>query len=458
MITLCKREIDDKYTAEKFTFITDSLRFRDEDAYAASRKFLKELGLKGDYVGWCELQNPTPEKLTEIFTKAKSEKFRIRGTYELSLSAEYESEWYELTGARVSAEMERDFYCEKTKKYLLCNIKAFTMPNNVTVSNGTLCDFSCFREDVVKATQEKGFSGIEFLWIPDIGRFEAKQFYNAFPKHLIPYCYENIYSTFDYDIKARDFNALSESSYIIAKNCTMLSLNLPLAVEKSLLPESDFAGIYSRLTQHHRLLVRKNCRDFLISQGFAKPEYFEPVIVLDDSIIPEDAKPLLLMKSGVFEPIPEDVKDAVKLKYKQHLKKVKPKRIATEKLALKALRNAKKENGDCFGKRAAEKILSGVIDERLTVYYKVANGGVISDEYTFLSVEETAKETDSFWADQVLENTEIIPENSVVFALAADGEVVLLLPDGKVARYQQGEISLSYEWPNLESFFTEETH
>ena len=79
MITICKKDIDEKCIKEKFTFIPDNMAFRDEEAYSASRRFLKELGLKGDCVGWFELENPTSEKVSEIFSKAKEEKFRIRG-------------------------------------------------------------------------------------------------------------------------------------------------------------------------------------------------------------------------------------------------------------------------------------------------------------------------------------------------------------------------------------------
>lgn len=459
MITICKTEIDEKHINENFLFNTDSMRFRDEELYACSRNFLKNLGLKGDYVGWCELKKLSPDFLKELFLKAKEEKLRVRGIYKLTLTPEFESEWYELEGVPVPRSLdidERENYTHEGKTYYLSSIRAFAMPKNVAATTRTLCDFACFREDTVNALQENGFSGAEFIWIPDIGKFKAPhQYYSAFPKTLLPYCYENIYDCLDYDIKSADFKNLSESAYIIAKNCNALTLDLPLAVERKLLPDCDFAGIYSPLTQHHRLLVRKNCRDFLIKKGFLKPEHFESVIVIEDSVSENNAKPLLLIKSGNFKPIPQKIKNEIEEKYKKHLKKEKPLRVASEKLALQSLRLAKKDNAEYFGKRASVKLLQNVTDERLIPYYKVANGGVISDEYTFYSIEETAKETAEFHKIQALENTDIIPQNAVVFGTAADGEKIILLPDGKVVRYQQGETGFNFTWDNLPCFFTE---
>lgn len=459
MITLCGKDIDEKYIKEKFIFIPDSMRFRDEELYSTSRRFLKELGLKGDCVGWTEVENPSPEFIELLFSKAKTEKMRIRGTYELSLSAEYESEWYEITGMPLSwaaQPTERENYTDGDKTFYLCSIRSYAMPHNITVTNNTLCDFSCFREDVKTAVEEEGFTGIDFLWISDIGRFEGNQYYEAFPKNILPWCYENIYDRLDCDIKVSDFDCLSENSRIIAKKCNALILDMPLAVERDLLPDCDFAGIYSRLTRHHRLLVRKRCRDFFIEEGFLKPEHFSPVIITDN-ITEQEAKPLLKIKSGRFIPVTQKVKDEIEGKYKKHCKKTKPKRIATEKTALKKLRVAKKENGEYFGKRASEKVLQYVSDKRLIPYYKIADGGTLSDEYTFLSIKEAQEETTDFWKEQLLENTDIIPENAVVFGGTADGEHILLFPDGKVVRYQQGELGFDFEWPNLESFFEEVT-
>ena len=95
------------------------------------------------------------------------------------------------------------------------------------------------------------------------------------------------------------------------------------------------------------------------------------------------------------------------------------------------------------------------MDERLIPYYKVANGGSISDEYEFLSVSESIEENNEFYIDRSEDC--IIPKGAVVFAKAVDGEYILLLPDGKVVRYQQDELQTAIEWPSLAAFFLEET-
>ena len=160
-----------------------------------------------------------------------------------------------------------------------------------------------------------------------------------------------------------------------------------------------------------------------------------------------------LGKDCVF--ITEEQKKRRNDEYLKHLKKEKPIRVATENIALKELRLAKREAPEYFSKRATEKVLQSVLDERLIPYYKVANGGAISDEYSLLSIDESIEETTEFHHLQT-EYNNLICSEAVVFAKAADGEYILLLPGGEVVRYQLHELQLTCTWPSLASFFLEE--
>ncbi|MBQ6932298.1 MAG: hypothetical protein IJN38_09240 [Clostridia bacterium] len=459
MIYLCEKEIADKYYSEEFMFIIDNPRLHDEDEYNYARNFLKELNLKGDYVGWCTIKNPSYEAVKAILDKAKSRKVKIRGYYTLTLSPYYESEWYNITGYPISSVTditESRTYTDGENKYYLGEIKAFAIPKNAAVTDNIIGNFATFREDAVKALQKNGFSGVDLLWFHDSGRFEAPNYFQAFPEVCTDRCYTGEVYFRNSALSAKDFEKFTDISKILFERCKNVYLNLPFAVDADSLPDTDFVGIYPKHTINNRLLVRKRCRDFLIESGFAKPEYFEPVITVANPTA-KSVKPLIPLETAEFRPIPQTIKEQINDEFEKHKRKKKPKRTATEKLALQVLRSAKKDNPDYYNKKASAKALADIPDERLVPYCKVADGGVLSDEYTFLSIKEINEETKEFWKDQALENTDIIGENALVFAKAADGEYVLLLPDSKVVRYQQGELGFTFEWDHLPSFFVEVT-
>lgn len=457
MIILCGKEIDEKYISEQFEFIIDHPFLKDDEAYSFNRQFLKELGLKGDSVGWCTVKNPNTEKINAIFDKAKAEKVKVRGEYTLSLTPDYESEWYDIEGCNISSASDltenRTFTCGG-ENYYLSEIKAYAMPKNIVFTNNTVGEFAVFREDAVKFIQSKGFSGIDFLWMPDCGRYAAPNFYQAFPVKFVNRCYTSNMSFGLYDLKAQDFDGTTEVSRIIFQNCKRLHLDLPLAVDKKELPETDFAGICPKHTINNRLLIRKECRDLLIEAGLAKAEHFSPVIVTDKLNI-QKAKPLMLLETAEYKSVPQFVRFQIQEEFEKHILKKKPQRMATEKLALQTLKAAKKESPDNYNKKAGVKALADIPDERLAPYCKIADGAVLSDEYNFLSIREMLEETKEFAAEQSLENTDTVDEKAIVFAKAADGEYVLLLPDGRAVRYQQGEIGFSESWDNLHTFFVD---
>ena len=88
-------------------------------------------------------------------------------------------------------------------------------------------------------------------------------------------------------------------------------------------------------------------------------------------------------------------------------------------------------------------------------FLSVANGGEICDEYRFLAYEEAKSETAEFFAE--LEKEELMEEkpHGVVFAKCPDGDAVLLLDSGKVARFSHEAPEFIDEWSSLAEFFEE---
>ena len=450
LIKLCNTFIDEKYIVEKIEFSLVPQDFYNADwdfEDERARRFAKELGFKPDSAGDCQNVTPTLDLINSIIEKAERENGKVGIGYNLSLSYDYDTEWYIAEGEPKGGYLE----CSEWDEEKIGELKAYAMPSNIRFTTVGCHMFTIFREDIVSAITDAGFKGVDFVWQRDIGRYKAKQYFAAYPQKMLPhfYCYR------DENLSKSDIADLPEHVMLIHNNNKEFACDLPLAVDKKTLPETDcdFVGISTR-DFCGTLLIRKNCRDFLIEKGLAKITDFEPVLVVDKWDFLK-ARPYRKRKlENNYCAITEEQKELRYVEYLKHLKKEKPIRVATENIALKELRLAKREDPDSFGKRTSEKILQSVLDERLIPYYKVANGGSISDEYEFLSVSESIEENNDFYIDRSEDC--IIPKGAVVFGKAADGEYILLLPDGKVVRYQQDELQTAIEWPCLAAFFLEE--
>ena len=87
-------------------------------------------------------------------------------------------------------------------------------------------------------------------------------------------------------------------------------------------------------------------------------------------------------------------------------------------------------------------------------YYKVANGGLLSDEYELLSMERSIDTSQSFRqeleAEGLLENK---PEG-IVIAKCIDGDKVLLC-EGEVIRFRHEAPEIAEHWQSLAQFIAE---
>ncbi len=459
MVNLCGMEMPDSTFDEELSLIIDNPKLRDEAEWEYARSFMKRVGLKSDSVGWCNLENPSTDKLREIFALAREEKVTVRGIYEMKLKCDLDSEWYLVDAPKLPANLDicrpRNFTVVG-KEYTIIEFADYLIPSWVDVSDDITDAFglASFREDIKTRIEEFGVTGGRFTWIPDCGKYEAPQFFSIECEHFTPECYENNRS-YGMGRSSTRFDTMTDCLRTMNDGCKELHITLPIGINKSLMPKCDFCGV--RLNTGHRgLLISKRLRDFIIRDCGVKTDRFRPVLCFDGDPTSKTT-PLLVTKyndKNLTPPTAEERAEIERL-HKIHLAKKKPKRVATEKIALQKLKDAKKGNPELFGKRASAKAITVLPNERLTPYCKVADGGAISDEYRFLSIEEMHCETKSFYEDYALENAEAIPDGAFVFALAADGEYVLLLPNGSVIRYVMGCESPDIVWKSLEEFFCE---
>ena len=158
-------------------------------------------------------------------------------------------------------------------------------------------------------------------------------------------------------------------------------------------------------------------------------------------------------------PRPEPTAEFIAARERERLAleaKPRPRRSINEKQALTALRRAKRERKEDFGKalpKSAAESLSDTPYAPLAPYYAVAAGGELSDEYEWLAYARALEETTEFMADMQAEELLEDPPRGVVIARCPDGDRVLLTPDGKVIRYSHEDPTLTVEWPTLAQFF-----
>lgn len=449
MITLCNTPIEEKFIRETLTFIADDPTLEGEDSCEYSKCFAKSLGYKSDSVGWVSNITPTPNALSRIFDKAHICGAAISAYYELSFTDDYQCEWYLMSGNPKGGYLAASEW-DKYEDYPIGKVKAYSIPDNIRFTRIGCTDFLLLREDVVKEIKNANFTGMEYVWCPDKGRYRSPQYFQSFPQYVLPHWYQCTHKKLTEDIASN----LTDNAKILSREAKEVWIALPMAVDTEFLSQYDFVATYPSDSHDNRILARKCVRDYLIDKKLAKPNDFEPIITLS-GLTRENAFPLVKREAYKYTPIPENISAQIAKEYEKSLKKEKPVRMATEKSALSKLRRAKRKESELFGKKATERILGCSIDARLMPYYNIANGGALSSEYSYFSIEEALKSNEEFWELQSAEDNDIIPKDAKVFGVCADGENIILLPDGAVVRYQQGEVQISLRWNDLPSFFTE---
>ena len=81
------------------------------------------------------------------------------------------------------------------------------------------------------------------------------------------------------------------------------------------------------------------------------------------------------------------------------------------------------------------------------------NGGNLSDEYRFLSYEDTFVESMDFFNS--IEKEELLKDNpdGVVIAKCTDGDFILLLSNGEVTRFSFESLNVINERKSVAQFF-----
>jgi hypothetical protein len=431
---------------EKLSWIIDRDRniWNDEESYKENRDFVHSLGLKSDYVGWSKLDlgSVNADVILDKMEKYKDEnRCLLRGYYERRIPLQ-NSNWYKLEPRYTQIEFEVNDD----------EIKAYMIPKNMhCIDNRNNSSLAFVSEEFRNLCLEKQFSGIDFNWMKDAGKYKSKQYFRIHISNNVPFFYSgNNYSVSDPNERMK----LSQFGGKLPRLVNMfyrLNIDIPVCFNELDLPETDLSYFNYRTNSYVEtgILISKSVADILLQHRLITSSDLLALKVLKE--IPSEYK--RFSSQPLLEISQSDIEDSFNL-YEQFLQTPKQERKITEKMALQLLRKQKKEEIDFFNKGLPKKgceDLMGTIYEIMVSYYKICDGGVLSDEYTLLSYSESIKGTIEL-QEMVMYEEWLQPIEGVLIAKGADGDWIVLNEDKRVTRYSHEDFEVIEMWDNVESF------
>ena len=459
-----------KYT-EKLLWILDKDTEEygyDEEKFRINIDFVHSLGLKCDCVGWStfDLGDPKAEfYLAEIAKFCKENGYRARGYY-TRLFAEPQSSWYQLGTAKLPSDAWDD-YDEFTDEdgetaKTLGSIKAYMLEPHSPKEW-----YRPVPARVKNALTELGVENLTFCWIRDKGRYESEQYYHLYAHSPLPFYYSD--RGLEYEIRT---DVATEYPYIwkrilalggmlpkVASIFYKLRISLPTCyhapdLSENCLAENGLAEVYRPNSFSQclvdTLLIRDDLAQKLLASKAITPRDLLPVPVANDC-------PPGYWTEQAF-PRPEPTAEFIAARERERLAleaKPRPRRSINEKQALTALRRAKRERKEDFGKalpQSAAESLSDTPYAPLAPYYAVTSGGALSDEYQLLPYPRATEETKEFLTELQAEELLESPPEGVVIARCPDGDRVLLTAEARVIRFSHEAPEIIGEWPTLSQF------
>ena len=416
----------------------------DENEYKENREFVHSLGLKCDYVGWCnlDLDSENADKIIEKIEKfCEDTHSYLRGYYKRTSSSE-ENEWYILKTKYISTD-----YFENENE-----IRVYKIPKNINcLYENTKSAIALVSDTFRKVCITEGFSGITFNWKKDIGKYKSLQYFNMYLSSIVPNFYScNNLSAADPEGRNKLFKLGGKLPKLIPLFYD-INIDIPICIQKNDLPNTDFAYYkYDTFSYVETgILIRKKAVTILLERRLITKSDLVYVNILDD--IPPHYEKYLSEK---LQPISTENVQSIQKAYEEFLLLPKQERVASEKMALQLLRKQKNGEKEYYNKSLSKShcdLMLGTIYEAMVPYYKVCDGGVLSDEYTLLSYFESVVETKKFIEDQVLEEL-IDPINGIAIAKCADGDVILLTLEKEVKRISHENYEIIELWENVATF------
>lgn len=451
-----------KYT-EKLMWILDKCegRCNSEEEYKQNIAFVHSLGLKCDIVGWSKLDLSDPrteEVLQAVEGFCRENGWRARGIYTREYPAA-ESSWYEIRPEFFADSTIGDY--EPTTGLKIAEIRAFY---ELRHGPKTTWQNFYFPDRLRKACLFHGIGGVDFCWARDTGKYAAEQYFFTWGTQSLP------------RVAVKDKGNFRDAGGWLPRLTEVfydLSVDLQECYLAEDMPKGGFAGACLQHTLEYMgvrqseetgeweyfpqkrteidfssLLIHRDAAELLLREKALPASALRPAPVAD--VLP--AGYMLQETVPALHPDREYI-ETMQREYEALLAKDRPVREISDKIALKLLRAAKKERKNDFCKAVSKNVDLAEISA-LEAYYRVTDGGWLSDEYRLLPHGEIAAATEEFRTEMAKEELADVPQGTVV-ALCPDGDRVLLYGDGRVVRMSHEMPEAIGEWTNAAQFFVE---
>jgi len=450
-----------------------------EENYRRNIEFVHSLGLKCDPVGWCLLELDRPdagEILDKIDAFCRENGWEARGGC-TRLAEDFESDWYEIYLRKETASAE-------IETVLLDNGEKIFVPGCAAYKNKGAHILEGWNSPPVVSEKFRDvclrhqIPGIRFCWSKDVGRYASGQYFLLYADTSLPYVAGDGHLRYSDQLHwtatgldySRDNHILHGKGsplytcleklggYLprLAEIFANLKYSLPTYYPASELPEEGFAHLLYRVNGYQRdvFLVHRKTAEILMEEKVLRREQLFPVLLYDEEVpagyTESEMKPML-------RPSDEYIEEKFR-EYESFRLKERPRHVSTEKQALTELRRAKRDRKEDFVKPLKKEIaetLIGTAYEPMIPFYRISDGGSISDEYTLYPYAESLTETAVFHA--AMEKEELLDEKpqGIVIAGCADGDKVLLKPDGTVYRMSHEVPEIYEDWQTLPQFIAD---
>jgi len=453
-----------------------------EEKIRRNIEFVHSLGLKCDCVGWSRLDLTRPdagEILDKIESFCKEEGWLARGTcsrwYE-----DFESDWYELE-LPIQKEVESHIDDREIDGFVYA-IRAYKNKSQPILFGWheqiPLVVSAKFRDACVK----HNISDVKFCWIRDVGRYASEQYFFMYPQQYPPRIgcdYGLVYSDKYTPYRSAEGSEFRRTPALhlphhpgsqIHERLTKIGGLLPRISEifydmrfslqdcypAKAMPERGFAYVKHKSAPYwfrDKVLIHKETAQLLIQEKVLSKKNLHPALLYEElppGYVEMEMEPISLPREGHFIRMQSE--------YEALIKVPRPVRKTHTKEAVSLLRRAKTSRKPDFKKRMPKEAgaaLENTAFAPLIPYYLVADGGYLSDEYRLLSCAEAQTAAADFSADMAMEELLDQPFEGIVFACCADGDRVVLRPEGTVVRVSHEIPEIVEDWPTLAQFFAD---
>ena len=430
-------------------------KLKDEAEYTYNRNFMGQLGLKSDSVGWIKEYNIEDDRFAKILEKAKEEKVKIRTICDIKVHDQESIEWYILQDIPFVELIEKKI--PGTEKFI-DTIMGYKLRNHIYDTIGP-----CVISQKMKAIfEEIGVTGYHAKWIVDNGRYASKSYYALYLDEAIDGYFggligEHMIKKSKEDILAflKPFSKVA--STIIEnypKRTDVDMLYVPMIVNRSLLEGKDII-----MVDNHYLVSRK-LKEALVKHRLISARAFEPILLCEDDekfIVFHDSSEFPKLHKAIRKKnefiVDSEVENYREKQYTLYINQHRPRYEMTEKMALQLLRKEKRDSSQFFSKGVKKEELLRQAINPLQSVYKISNGFYIGGEYQIFSIEERIHLQKEFDSDYQKEQLTNIADDAKVIGKTADGDWLILLKDGRFARYSMGEVAFEETWKSIWMFF-----